>query len=71
MRVNDLIEVTPEMIRAGAAEISSRWLDFVAESSLSNLWAETLGAVYLAMFEESRKSSLTKANDEPPKRISR
>ena len=50
------IYVTPEMIRAGADEISKAWLDFVSEPSTSDLWGEVLTSVFLAMMEAHRKS---------------
>ena len=44
------IEITPEMIEAGRAEISRVWIDFTGPEGES-LWDSTLSRVYLAMRE--------------------
>lgn len=43
------IEVTPEMIEAGARKITEEWLGFICEESTSSLWGQVLTEVFLAM----------------------
>ena len=53
------IEVTPEMITAGARKISEEWIGFTTEESTSSLWATVLTEVFLAMLEAQPKSDRT------------
>ena len=51
------IEVTPEMIEAGARKISEEWIGFIHEPSTSSLWGKVLTEAFQAMTEARLKSA--------------